>query len=85
MRLSPLLLGFAALGIGAVSPALAQDGADCGFLCQIGGYLSSDHMTASPAEDGAPAASAKPHKARAAHKAPAKPVVQAAGVATAGG
>ena len=71
MRLSPLLLGLTAFGFGWASPVLAQDGADCGFLCQIGGYLSTDHMTASPGDAGA-GTPAKPHKAHAAHRASAK-------------
>ena len=77
MRLSPLLLGFAALGFGWASPVLAQDGTDCGLLCQIGGYLSTDHMTASPGDAAAGAgAPAKAHKAHAARKPSARPATQ---------
>ena len=79
MRLSPLLLGLAALGFGWASPVLAQDGADCGFLCQLGGYLSTDHMTASPGDAAAGGgAPAKARKTHAAHRAPAKPASQEA-------
>ena len=77
MRLSPLLLGLAALGFGWASPVLAQDGADCGFLCQLGGYFSTDHMTASPGDAAAGGgAPAKARRTHAAHKAPTKPVTQ---------
>lgn len=56
--------------IGAASPALADD-ADCGLLCRLSGYLSTDHMAAEPNGGGATTAS-KGHKAHVAHKSATK-------------
>ena len=63
------------------APGHAQDASDCGVLCRLTGYLSSDHMTAEPGHEAAAGTPPKPHKTRAAavHKAaaPAKPVTAA--------
>ena len=70
MRHHLLSAVLATICIGAASPVLAED-ADCGLLCRLSGYLSTDHMAATPNDAGA-APSPKGHRAHVAHKASAK-------------
>ncbi|MGI3901049.1 MAG: hypothetical protein ACRYGP_17230 [Janthinobacterium lividum] len=69
MRHHLLSAVLATICIGAASPVLADD-ADCGLLCRLSGYLSTDHMAAEPSDAGT--AAPKGHRAHVAHKASAK-------------